>query len=72
MNFAKNLETLRKDKALTLEKGLSQNKLAIELGLTRSMIASYEQGVAEPSLCNLVKIAKYFEVKTDTLLLTRK
>lgn len=72
MSFAKNLEELRRDKALSLEKGLSQIKLAKDLGLTRSMIASYEQGVAEPSINNLISIANYFEVSIDSLVLKKK
>jgi len=54
-----------------MEYGLSQAKLARDTGLTRSMIASYEQGVAEPSLSNLLKIAEYFKVTTDKLLIRK-
>ena len=62
MNFAKNLKKTRK------RHKISQVKLAKETGLTRSMIASYEQGIAEPTFCNLLKIAAYFNVTTDYLI----
>jgi len=63
MNFPKNLKQQRK------ECNLSQVKLAKELGLTRSMIASYEQGIAEPTFCNLIKMAYYFEVSLNKMVL---
>lgn len=68
MNFAKNLENLRRSRGKSMEYGLSQAKLARDTGLTRSMIASYEQGVAEPNFCNLLKIAEYFDVSLDSLI----
>ena len=56
-NFvAKNLRYLRK------QKGLSQQALASELGLTRSNIASYESGKAEPRAQKLAQVARYFDV----------
>jgi len=63
MNFISNLKRLR------TKEGLSQKGLGEALGMSRSNIASYEQGIAEPTLCNLVKIAKYFEVSLNELLL---
>jgi transcriptional regulator with XRE-family HTH domain len=41
---------------------LSQEELAQQLGLNRGNIASYENGSAEPKLCNLLKIARFFQV----------
>ena len=51
-----NLRFLRK------EGGLSQDQLARHIGLKRSNIASYENGTAEPRICNLLKLATYFGV----------
>ena len=63
MNLPKNLKLLRKDF------GVNQTELGEATGLTRNQIASYEQGIAEPTLCNLVKIAKYFTVTLNELIL---
>ncbi len=41
---------------------LSQEELACRLGLNRGNIASYENGSAEPKICNLIKIAHFFQV----------
>lgn len=41
---------------------LSQEELAGRLGLNRGNIASYENGSAEPKICNLLKISGLFEV----------
>lgn len=55
-HLATNLRYLRR------QRKLSQEELAQQLGLNRGNIASYENGSAEPKLCNLLKIAKYFEI----------
>jgi len=60
--FADNLRILRQSK------GLSQEKLAIELGLNRGNIASYEKGSAEPSMKNLYAIVKYFNIELKDLM----
>ncbi len=41
---------------------LSQQAFAEKVGLNRGNIASYEKGSAEPSLTNLLKIARFFGV----------
>lgn len=51
-----NIRFLRK------QKELSQEELATKVGLNRGNIASYEKGTAEPKLCNLLSLSKYFEV----------
>lgn len=40
----------------------SQGELAKQVGLNRGNIASYEKGIAEPKLSNLMKIARLFNV----------
>ena len=47
---------------------LSQRKLAIDLGVTQACVAKWETGDREPSLDDLIKIAKYFGVSADYLL----
>ncbi len=52
----KNIRCLRK------QKNMSQGELATQVGLNRGNIASYENGTAEPKICNLLKLAQYFGV----------
>lgn len=60
--FNEKLADLRK------KRGLSQYKLADELGFSRGQIANYEQGKREPDFETLKKLAEYFNVTTDYLL----
>lgn len=62
MGFAENLYRLRK------AKGLTQQKLADELKITRSTLASYEQGKAYPHHKNLQNFADYFHVDMNELI----
>ena len=55
-------------KELRLEKSLLQKQLAMDLGVTQACIGKWETGDREPSLNDLIKIAKYFGVSTDYLL----
>jgi transcriptional regulator with XRE-family HTH domain len=41
---------------------LSQEELASRIGLNRGNIASYENGTAEPKICNLLKMSYLFGV----------
>ena len=54
--LAENIRLLRK------QKSWSQEELATKVGLNRGNIASYEKGMAEPKICNLLKISKLFGV----------
>lgn len=58
-----NLSFLRESRALT------QLEIAEEVGLSQKVVSAYERGVREPSLKNLIKIAEYFSVSIDDLLL---
>ena len=60
--FAANLKFLRH------HRGLSQDLLALALDLKRPTLSSYENGVAEPGLELVKRIAAYFGVTLDTLL----
>ncbi|MBI5916804.1 MAG: helix-turn-helix transcriptional regulator [Bacteroidetes bacterium] len=54
--LAENLRSLRR------RMKWSQEELADRIGLNRGNIASYENGTAEPKICNLVKFAHLFNI----------
>ena len=60
--FQERLVELRK------ERKISQRKMAENLNISQPSYIRYEHGTAEPSLENLVKISKLFDVPTDYLL----
>ncbi len=47
---------------------MSQKELASILKISQQVIYKYENGLAEPELCKLVKIADYFDVSLDYLI----
>ena len=49
-------------------KKMTQQRLAIELGIDQASISSYESGKYLPTVEVLVKLAAYFGVSTDYLL----
>lgn len=55
-------------KDLRLEKNLSQQNLADELGVTKVSICGYENGKRIPSLDTFISLSNYFKVSTDYLL----
>lgn len=55
-------------RALRLEKGYSQTKVAQKIGISVSMIGLYENSTRMPSFETLIKIASLFHVSTDFLL----
>lgn len=59
--FAQKLISLRKSR------GLTQEQLALEIFVSRSMIAKYETGKAFPTNDTLQKIADFFQVSYDEL-----
>ena len=60
--FAERLRELR------LEKGVGQNKLASDLGLSNASISYWENEKQEPTASAIYKLALYFDVPTDYLL----
>lgn len=62
VNFGNRLKTLR------IKKKLTQQQLADLLGLTKSVISAYENGLRYPTYDVLIKIARIFKVSTDFLL----
>ncbi len=59
--LAQNIRHLRK------RQELSQEELAMRVGLNRGNIASYENGTAEPKICNLLKLAQIFSIPIHDL-----
>ncbi len=58
----------RKIAELRKEYGLSQKQLAEKLNMSRTGLASWEQGLAEPSIEALKKICVVFNISADELL----
>ncbi len=55
-------------KQLRKEKGISQQRLAIDLNVNQNTISRYENGEREADYKMLIKIADYFNVSIDYLL----
>ena len=55
-------------KRLRTERNITQDELARALGVSRSTIGNYEQGIREPDFDMLEKIADYFNVNMSILL----
>ena len=62
MDIGNRLKTLR------IKKKLTQQQLADLLGLTKSVISAYENGLRYPAYDVLIKISRIFKVSTDFLL----
>jgi len=62
MAFAKKLAELRNNKKITYE------DLAQDLGVEKDIIIKWESAETEPSISQLVALAKHFHVGTDYLL----
>lgn len=60
-NFGTRLKDLRQ------EKNLGQVALAKQLNVGKSIISAWEIGKSEPTLSNLIKIAKFFDTTIDYL-----
>ena len=62
MSFANNLQFVRK------QKGVSQERLAETLHVTRQAVSKWEQGLAYPEIAKAIEISNYFGVSIDYLL----
>lgn len=62
VDFGKNLKRLR------LQKGYTQQQLAVELNVTKSVVSYYELQERTPSPEILIKLSYIFHVSTDYLL----
>lgn len=63
MTFGEKLQKLRR------AQGMSQEQLAIQLGLSRQAVSKWELNEATPDTENVVQISRIFAVSTDYLLL---
>ena len=59
----------KKLRELRKEKNMTQIQLDNAIGFTQKTICSLELGKYQPSLQKLVKIAKFFDVSIDDLIL---
>lgn len=59
---------MRRLKELREKRGVSQLKLAMDLGLTQNSVSRYESGAREADYKTLVALADYFNVSVDYLL----
>ena len=48
-------------------RGLTQSELAKQLGITRSSVNAWEQGISVPSTQYIVELAAIFKISTDYL-----
>ena len=55
-------------KAIRKAKHLNQQKVALDLNISREALSYYENGKREPSLELLVKMSDYFNVSIDYLI----
>ena len=62
MNYAKNLKKLRQDN------NLSQEDIAEKLNTSFKTVSHWETGYSEPSLTQLEKLSKIFDVTIDELI----
>lgn len=63
------METVNRIVNLMAQSGISAHKLEISAGLSISSIQAWKNGKAKPSVEAIKKIAEYFNVSTDYLLL---
>ena len=50
------------------KKGLSQQKVAMDLNISREALSYYENGKRNPDVSKLIAMSKYFNVSIDYLI----
>jgi len=55
-------------KRIRKEKNLNQQKVAIDLNISREALSHYENGKREPSLNMLLKMSEYYNVSINYLI----
>lgn len=55
-------------KELRVKNGLSQEKLAERLGVSRQSVSKWEQGYAVPSSDNVLELSKLYGISADNIL----
>ena len=66
MTVGERIQELRK------QKGISQEKLALQLNVSRQAVSKWEQNVCEPSLDCLIEIAEIFQTDLNYLISGKK
>lgn len=61
MNMNEKLAVLRR------QKGLTQDELALEVGVTRQAVSKWERGVIAPSTVNLIALGRLYGIPLDEL-----
>lgn len=59
--FGQRLKELRK------ERSVGQIELSNAIGVSKGIVSLWENGLREPTLSNLISIARYFDVSIDYL-----
>ncbi len=54
-------------KELRIERHINQVTLAQAIGVSKGIISLWENGLREPTLTNLISLAKYFDVTLNYL-----
>lgn len=62
-------ETANRLAALRRARGLSQEELAAQLGVSRQAVSKWERAESSPDTDNLIALAKLFQISLDELLL---
>ena len=62
MTLADRISELRR------KKGISQEELAVQLGVSRQAVSKWESGQSNPETDKIVQMSEYFGVTTDYLL----
>lgn len=55
-------------KSIRKARNLNQQKVALDLNITREALSHYENGRREPNLAMLVRMSEYFNVSIDYLI----
>ena len=55
-------------KAIRKQKGYSQQKVALDLAISREALSYYENGKRSPDVDTLVKLSDYYGVSIDFLI----
>ncbi len=66
INFSNNLKNLRTG-SNKFGKKFSQKQVADKTGISRSLISEYENGIKEPTIGAVVKLADFFEITLEEL-----
>jgi len=63
-----NIEIANRLVEMRKEKGMSQEELAVELGISRQAVSKWERAESSPDTSNLITLAKLYNISLDELL----